>query len=92
MVEIINNEICELVEWLHMNKLFLNIEKTQYMIFSLRKKIKPEKDIYIYKIKLFNKLNILNFWEIFKTKHFTYIVLLFYLSIHHLLFGGMGQC
>ena len=47
MVEIINNEICKLVEWLHMNKLFLNIEKTQYMIFSLRKKIKPEKDIYI---------------------------------------------
>ena len=46
-VEIINNEICKLVEWLHMNKLFLNIEKIQYMIFSLRKKIKPEKDIYI---------------------------------------------
>ena len=45
---LINNEICKRIEWLHMNKLFLNIEKTQYMIFSLRKKIKPEKDIYEY--------------------------------------------
>ena len=44
MVEIINNEICKLVDWLHMNKLFLKLEKTQYMVFSLRKKIKPEKD------------------------------------------------
>ena len=36
----INTELCKLVQWLNVNKLSLNIEKTHYMIFSLRKKIK----------------------------------------------------
>ena len=30
----INTELCKLVQWLNVNKLSLNIEKTHYMIFS----------------------------------------------------------
>ena len=39
-IELMNNELAKIVEWLNSNKLSLNIEKTQYMIFrSVRRKI-----------------------------------------------------
>ena len=43
----INTELCKFVQWLNVNKLSLNIEKTHYMIFSLRKKIKPDLNVLI---------------------------------------------
>ena len=37
LIETMNNELEKLVEWLYINKLSLNIKKTQFMIFTLRK-------------------------------------------------------
>ena len=33
-IRIMNNELQKIVEWLHANKLSLNVEKTHYIIFS----------------------------------------------------------
>ena len=35
LIAIMNNEITKIVEWLNVNKLFLNVKKPHYMIFSL---------------------------------------------------------
>ena len=35
---IMNSEICELVKWLNINMLKLNVKKTHYMIFSSQRK------------------------------------------------------
>ena len=43
----INEELVKLLEWLHINKLSLNIKKTHYVIFSLRKKVKTSLKICI---------------------------------------------
>ena len=34
LIDIINKELSKIIEWLHSNKLSLNVNKTQYMIFS----------------------------------------------------------
>ena len=38
LVTILNNELCKIVEWLNVNKLSINISKSQYMIFQSSKK------------------------------------------------------
>ena len=35
LIAIMNEELAKIVEWLNVNKLSLNFEKTHYMIFSL---------------------------------------------------------
>ena len=37
IIDIMNLELKEIVTWLNINKLSLNIEKTQYMLFSSKK-------------------------------------------------------
>ena len=34
LIDIMNKELSKVIEWLHSNKLSLNVNKTQYMIFS----------------------------------------------------------
>ena len=36
LVESMNTEFKKLIEWMHFNKLSLNIKKTKYMLFTLR--------------------------------------------------------
>ena len=43
----LNEELSKLVEWLHANKLSININKTHYVIFSLRKNTFSDENIYI---------------------------------------------
>ena len=35
LIAIMNNELTQIVEWLNVNKLSLNVKKIHYMIFSL---------------------------------------------------------
>ena len=37
LIDVMNNELCKLSEWMAINKLSLNVKKTKCMIFSLRK-------------------------------------------------------
>ena len=39
MIEIMNGELNKVFLWLNDNKLSLNVKKTQFMVFSLRKHI-----------------------------------------------------
>ena len=36
LMEYVNIELKKLIEWMHVNKLSLNIKKTKYMLFTLR--------------------------------------------------------
>ena len=47
MVETLNQELKKVTQWLAINKLTLNIFKTQYMIFSLSKEVNPINDVII---------------------------------------------
>ena len=47
MSELLNNELRKVVEWLHLNKLSLNVKKTHYMIFTMKKKFNLTEKIYI---------------------------------------------
>ena len=47
MSELLNNELKKVVEWLHSNKLSLNVKKTNYMIFTMKKKFNLTEKIYI---------------------------------------------
>ena len=47
IIEIINTELRDVVCWLNANKLSLNIDKTNYMIFSPKGKVCEHQDIYI---------------------------------------------
>ena len=42
-----NLELKKLYKWLYSNKLSLNIKKTHWILFSLKKKIKPVSNLYI---------------------------------------------
>ena len=46
-MESMNTEFENLIEWMHVNKLSLNIKKTKYMLFTLRKKPRSTGDIFI---------------------------------------------
>ena len=37
LIDIMNRELSKIIEWLHSNKLSLNVSKTQYMIFGSKK-------------------------------------------------------
>ena len=37
VIDIMNKELSKIIEWLHSNKLSLNVNKTQYMIFGYKK-------------------------------------------------------
>ena len=52
MIEKMNTELKKLVIWLQANKLSLNIDKTSYKIFSLRKKIQPVINLHIKSITI----------------------------------------
>ena len=39
MIALMNDELQKIAEWLQVNKLSINIKKTQYMIFSLKSTI-----------------------------------------------------
>ena len=48
LLAVMNNELAKNVEWLNVNKLSLNVEKTHYMICSLsRNRIINDTDIKI---------------------------------------------
>ena len=47
LVESMNTELKKLIEWMHVNELSLNIKKTKYMLFTLRKKPRTSDDIFI---------------------------------------------
>jgi hypothetical protein len=49
LVTITNNELCKINEWFQINKLFLNIDKTNYIIFHSNRKTLP---LNIHKIKI----------------------------------------
>ena len=38
LVTTLNNELCKIVKWLNVNKISINISKSQYMIFQSSKK------------------------------------------------------
>ena len=46
-MESTNTELKKLIEWVHVNKLSLNIKKAKYMLFTLRKKPGSTDDIFI---------------------------------------------
>ena len=45
MIQTVNTELIKLVMWLNINKLSLNIDKTKYIIFSIKKKVKDMPDV-----------------------------------------------
>ena len=47
LIRTLNLELEKLLEWLNRNKLSLNIKKTHYIIFSLRKNINSDNDVII---------------------------------------------
>ena len=47
MIEIMNGELNKVFLWLNSNKLSLNVKKTQFMVFSLRKHIITNTDLCI---------------------------------------------
>ena len=47
LVKILNAELIKLINWMYVNKLSVNVLKTNYMIFSLRKNIIPIQNVYI---------------------------------------------
>ena len=47
LVKLLNAELIKLINWLYVNKLSVNVLKTNYMIFSLRKNIIPIQNVYI---------------------------------------------
>ena len=48
LIAIMKNELTKIVEWVNVNKLSLNVQKTHYVIFSLsRNRIINDKDIRI---------------------------------------------
>ena len=48
VIDIVNHELCLVVDWLNSNKMSLNIDKTHFMIFKpKRKKLNVQKDIII---------------------------------------------
>ena len=47
MIEIMNGELNKVFLWLNSNKLSLNVKKTQFMVFSLRKRIITNTDLCI---------------------------------------------
>ena len=49
MIEIMNGELNNVFLWLHSNKLSMNVKKTQFMVFSLRKHIITNTDMCINK-------------------------------------------
>ena len=56
MVECLNEEMLKLVRWLNINRLSLNIEKTHYIIFNLRRsKLTTSRDLLIDGVKITRK-------------------------------------
>ena len=51
--DIMNKELSKIIEWLHANKLSLNVNKTQYMIFS-----KKNNNVNIHKLVIINNINL----------------------------------
>ena len=47
LMKSMNTEFKKLIEWMHVNKLSVNIKKTKYMLFTLRKKPRSTDDIFI---------------------------------------------
>ena len=47
LIESINQNLKKLVEWLKLNRLSLNVSKTNYMVFSLKKSVTFTSEIYI---------------------------------------------
>ena len=47
LINIVNREMQKLIIWLYVNKLSINTEKTNYILFSLRKKINTSCNVYI---------------------------------------------
>ena len=47
MTKVINEELINVQEWLHCNKLSLNVLKTHYIIFTSRNKCVKDVDIRI---------------------------------------------
>ena len=47
LIQTANHEIEKVFDWLNVNKLSLNIQKTHYMIFHSRKNIKVNFDVLI---------------------------------------------
>ena len=52
MIESLNIELIKLVEWLHANKLSLNIDKTHFIVFTLKKKILCTTSLFINNIPI----------------------------------------
>ena len=61
--ELVPKELAELSQWLKVNKLSLNLKKTQYMIFSLRKLKDETINIKKLIIRIFLKPNPASFLE-----------------------------
>ena len=47
LTQIMNNELEKLAKWLQVNKLSLNVDKTHYMIFTLKKSVDANTNIII---------------------------------------------
>ena len=47
LISTLNDEMPKFIQWLNVNKLCLNIDKTQYMVFSLRKPIASNLEVII---------------------------------------------
>ena len=47
LIQIMNNELGKLLQWLHVNKLSLNIGKTYFMVFSFNKSVAHKENVEI---------------------------------------------
>ena len=51
MIDVLNNELVKISEWLNVNRLSLNISKTQYIIFSMSNQA-PPKSMFLLMVKM----------------------------------------
>ena len=59
MIDSLNIELIKLVEWLHANKLSLNIDKTHFIVFTLKKNCVQQ--VYLLIIFLSKEYHLQNF-------------------------------
>ena len=77
LISLMNTEISKIIDWLHINKLSLNVEKSNYMIFS-RKHISTVRDVSINNCQLkriyqTKFLGVFIDWKLSWTYHINYV-------------------
>ena len=68
LTQIMNNELEKLAKWLQVNKLSLNVDKTHYMIFTLKKSVDANTNIIINDAIIKRVYTKPSFWGLFWTQ------------------------